>query len=161
MAKLGFEFQGDIDELNNNDFDRKPLPDGEYLALISDADYKATKSGNGFYVSVTLDVIDGEHANRKVWANLNIINPNEQAQSIGQQQMAKLCLAVLGKPSCDDTDELIGSQVVIGVGIDKNDPTRNRVKYFNPVDAAPAPKPVAKPAAAPASTSAKPWARGK
>ena len=30
MAKLGFEYSGDTDSLNDNSFDRQPLPDGEY-----------------------------------------------------------------------------------------------------------------------------------
>jgi hypothetical protein len=129
MAKLGFNYGGDVEELNSNDFDRKPLPDGEYDATITDADYRETKLGTGYYVSVEYLITGGEYADRKVWANYNLVNSSPKAQEIGEQQFAKLCLATLGKPSCGDTDELIGCSLVIGVGLEKNDPTRNRVKY--------------------------------
>lgn len=165
MAKLGFQFTGDEADLNNNSFDRQPLPDGTYQALIADADYKATKSGNGFYVSVEFHIVqDGEYSGRKVWSNYNLVNPNPQAEEIGQQQFAKLCMAALGKPSCDDTDELLSALVVLGIGLEKNDPTRNRVKWADSVDGVAqeaAPAPVAKPApkAAPAPAANKPWAK--
>ena len=129
MAKIGFEYAGDTEELNSNDFDRTPLPEGKYNVEILDSDYRDTKSGNGSYVMVEFSVLDPEFAGRKVWANYNIVHTNEKAQEIGQQQFAKLCLAALGKPGCTDTDELIGRQVAIGVGFEKNDPSRNRVKW--------------------------------
>lgn len=160
MAKLGFEYAGATEELNKNDFDRTPLPDGKYFAEITDSDYRDAKNGNGSYVMVEFRVIDGEYADRKVWSNYNIINSNEQAQEIGQQQFAKLCLATLGRPSCDDTDHLIGRQLAIGVGLDKKDPSRNRVKWTEAVQqttSAPAARPAAAPAAARVEKAANPW----
>ena len=153
MAKLGFEYSGDAESLNEVSFDRQPLPEGEYLVNIMDSDYKATKSGTGHYVSVQFEVTDGPHEGRYLWANYNIDSPSAQAQEIGEQQFARLCLAVLGKPSCSDTDLLLGKRCVVGVGFEKNDPSRNRVKYANPADAgATAPAASAAPAAA-----KKPW----
>jgi hypothetical protein len=160
MAKLGFTYGGDVEELNNNDFDRKPLPDGEYDATITDADYRETKTGTGYYVSVEYLITGGEYADRKVWANYNLVNSNPKAQEIGEQQFAKLCLATLGKPSCGDTDELIGSSLVIGVGLEKNDPTRNRVKYTSSLKTIAAP--LARPSSAPdVAKAAKPWQNRK
>lgn len=157
MAKLGFEYAGDTEDLNKNDFDRKPLPDGEYMVDIQNSDYRDNATGTGSYVMVEFQVIDGEHASRKLWANYNIIHTNEQAQEIGQQQFAKLCLATLGKPSCADTDDLIGRQIIVGVGLDKKDPTRNRVKYTNAI-ATSAPAAPARPAAAArVEKAANPW----
>lgn len=158
MAKLDFQYAGDEQELNKNDFDRKPLPDGEYLVDIVNSDYRDNSTGTGSYVMVEFQVNDGEHTGRKLWANYNIIHTNEQAQEIGQQQFAKLCLATLGKPGCSDTDDLIGRNLIVGVGLDKKDPTRNRVKYTNPA-AASAPAAPARPAsAAPrVEKAANPW----
>ena len=154
MAKLNFAFSGDETALQDNSFDRQPLPDGEYNVVINDADYKQTKNGNGWYVSVEFLVYEGEHKDRKLWSNYNLVNPNPQAQEIGEQQFAKLCLAALGKLSCSDTDELIGKAVTVGVGLEKNDPTRNRVKYANAIGTVKAP--TAK-AAAPVQAAKKPW----
>jgi hypothetical protein len=155
MAKIGFNYEGDAEELNSNDFDRTPLPEGKYIVEILDSDYRDTKTGNGSYVMVEFGVLDPQFTGRKLWANYNIVHSNEKAQEIGQQQFAKLCLAALGKPSCTDTDELIGRQVALGVGFEKNDPSRNRVKWSEPVQqttSAPAPR-VAAPAPAPAAAA--------
>lgn len=158
MAKLDFQYSGDTEELNSNDFDRTPLPEGKYPVEILDSDYRDAKSGNGSYVMVEFSVLDPDFIGKKIWANYNIINTNPVAQGIGEQQFAKLCLAALGKPSCTDTDELIGRQVVLGVGFEKNDPTRNRVKWSEPAaSAAVAPtRPSAAPSVAKKTT---PWKR--
>lgn len=159
MATLNFHFSGDESALQDNSFDRAPLPDGEYNVVINDADYRQTKNGNGYYVSVEFEVYEGEHDGRKLWANYNLVNPNPQAQEIGEQQFAKLCLAALGKLSCSDTEELIGKAVTVGVGLEKNDPTRNRVKYANPTGTVKAPSAKPAPAAVSAAVGAskKPW----
>lgn len=153
MAKLGFEYSGDTDSLNDNSFDRQPLPEGEYLVNVMDSDYKPTKKGDGHYVAIQFEVTEGPHEGRYLWSNYNIDNPNPQAQEIGEQQFAKLCLATLGKPSCGDTDDLLGKRCLVGVGFEKNDPSRNRVKYANPVSAGAA---ATAPAASPAAVK-KPW----
>jgi hypothetical protein len=159
MASLNFQYTGDESTLNDNSFDRAPLPDGEYNVVINDADYRETKNGNGYYVSVEFQVYEGEHDGRKLWANYNLVNPNPKAQEIGEQQFAKLCLAALGKLSCSDTDELIAKAVTVGVGLEKNDPTRNRIKYANPIGTVKAPTAKPAPAAASAAVGAakKPW----
>jgi hypothetical protein len=99
---------------------------------------------------VTLEVNDGDYAERRIFSNYNLDNPSPRAAEIGQQQFARLCLATLGKPSCRDTDDLIGKQCVVGVGFERDDPSRNRVKYINAATAAPKAK------AAPAADK-KPW----
>jgi hypothetical protein len=165
MAKLGFNYSGDTEELNSNDFDRSPLPEGKYNVEILDSDYRDTKTGTGSYVMVEFSVLDPEYAGKKIWANYNIVNSNPKAQEIGEQQFAKLCLAALGKPSCSDTDELIGRQVAVGVGFEKNDPSRNRVKWSEAVQqttSAPAPRAAAAPTAAPSvAKPANPWQKSK
>lgn len=159
MAKVDFTFAGDEAELNSNDFDRTPLPDGKYNVEITNSDYRDNSNGTGSYVMVEFRVIDGEFSDRKLWGNYNIVHSNETAQEIGQQQFAKLCLAALGKPSCSDTDELIGRQLCVGVGLDKKDPSRNRIKWTESVQqttSAPAPRQNAAPSVA---KTAKPWER--
>lgn len=159
MARIDFSFQGDDSQLNSNDFDRQPLPDGKYMVEIADSDYRDNSTGTGSYVMVEFNVLDAEYAGRKLWSNLNIIHTNEKAQEIGQQQMAKLCLAALGKPACSDTDELIGRQLAVGVGLDKKDPSRNRIKWFEPVQQTTS-APAARPAVAPAvAKKANPWGK--
>jgi hypothetical protein len=150
-VKLDFQYEGEIEEQGS--YDRQPLPEGEYHCNVFDSDYKPTKNGNGHYVAVTFEVLDGPHSGRRIFSNYNLDNPNPRAAEIGQQQFARLCLATLGKPSCGDTDDLLGKQCVVGVGFERDDPTRNRVKYTNPTSTSAPMK------AAPAADK-KPWQKG-
>lgn len=133
-----------------------PLPKGIYTAIVMDTDVKTTKNGDGQYIAVTFQIVDGEHANRRVWQNINVSNPNKQAEDIGRSELAALCFAC-GVDKLTDTEELHDIPLGIEVGIDKKDPERNRVLGYNKLEGATA-KPAA--AAAPAAkASAKPWER--
>ena len=72
----------------------EPLPTGNYKAVISASEEKQTKAGTGSYLSLTFDIIEGEHKGRKVWANLNINNPNQDATRIAYEQLSAICHAV-------------------------------------------------------------------
>lgn len=72
----------------------EPVPAGKYNAVIIDSEMKPTKSGNGSYLELTFEIIDGEYKERKVWARLNINNPSAQAQKIAQSELSALCRAV-------------------------------------------------------------------
>ena len=61
-----------------------PLPEGEYMATITGSEMKATIKGDGSYLSLEYTIIDGPYANRKVWDNLNLDNPNAKAVTIAQ-----------------------------------------------------------------------------
>ena len=61
------------------------LPRGRYNAMITASEDKPTKSGNGAYLQLEFTVIDGPCANRKVWARLNLDNPNATAVSIARK----------------------------------------------------------------------------
>ncbi len=50
------------------------IPAGKYLAVITSSEMKPTKSGNGAYLELTFDVIEGEFKGRKLWARLNLDN---------------------------------------------------------------------------------------
>ena len=72
----------------------EPLPDGNYKAVISASEEKETKAGNGKYLAMTFDIIEGDHKGRKVWTNLNIDNPNQDAVRIAYEQLSAICHAV-------------------------------------------------------------------
>lgn len=134
------------------------IPPGKYAAVINNTDIKATKAGDGQYLEIEFQIIDGDYAGRRVWERLNINNPNKKAEDIARERLAGLCQA-LGIATLTDSDQLIDGQVVMGLEIDRKEPDRNRVSGFYAMDAAPATAP-AKPAApAPAAAPAgrKPW----
>lgn len=94
--------------------DFAPLPTGEYVAQIVDSDLKPTKNGNGHYLELTLQVTEGEGKGRKVWARLNLDNPNPKAVEIAQRELSAICHAV-GKMQVRDSQELHYKPLVIRV----------------------------------------------
>lgn len=137
------------------------IPAGVYNASVADVDLRNTKSRTGQYLSVQLDILDEPFDRRKVWANLNIINPSEKAQAIGRSQLKAMALSA-GITDLQDTDDLVGALVKVVLGIDKEDSSRNVVKGFEyeefaaaPTATAATPAVQAPPVAA--SASAMPW----
>jgi hypothetical protein len=148
MAQLEFN-PNEIPE-DNRSFE--PLPAGDYNMQVVDSEVKPTKKGNGDQLVLTLEVLDGPYANRRVWDRLNIRNPNSDAQRIAERALADLCLAINVMHITDSSSlhfkPFIG-HVTIRPGNDKYGPS-NSVRYK--ARAGVTPKPAA---AKPAAT--KPW----
>jgi hypothetical protein len=117
MARLDTPFVADP---NAGQSDYAPLPAGWYKVRITEADIKETKAGTGNYIKVRYDVLDGTHAGRVVFGNLNLRNPNPKAEEIGRQQLSRLMLA-MGLTQVTDTDQLIGGELSIKLAIQKSD----------------------------------------
>ena len=149
------------------EFDNSPLPSGDYYAEIKKAEVKPTKKGDGQLCEIEFDilgqVVDKSCKGRKLWSRFNLQNPSAKCQQIGQAQFHGLRIAV-GKPACQDTDELIGSNLVVTVGIENGTLDKNEIKKYVALEgydasAAEAPKAAAPApaAAAPAAKKAQPW----
>lgn len=94
------------DEIDTTDkYD--PVPAGDYKVIIDDADERQTKSGNGEFLRLELQIIDGPCKGRKIWENLNVVNPNAKAVEIAMRQLAMICQAI-------DTPKLSGPQDLQG-----------------------------------------------
>ena len=163
MASFSFDSSAVEPQQSNS-----PIPAGTYLAHVTESDLKPLKSGNGMGLSLTFQILDGEHKNRKIWMNLNVQHSNPTAQQIGQSQLSALCHAVQVQ-KMRDTNELHSKPVKIKVKIrvdaqygDKNEVTGFEAATGASPAAFNAKQPAAAPAAAPwqASNSAAtaPWA---
>jgi len=133
------------------DFD--PVPAGKYLAVITASEMKATKNGKGSYLELQFQIIEGEYANRNVWARLNLDNPNPQAVQIARAQLSAVCRAV-GVMTPNDSCELHNLPLVIDVRCKKrqdNDEITNEIKGFSKKEGSAAP--------ARQASSTPPWAR--
>lgn len=96
-----------------------PIPAGKYLAVIVDSEMKPTRNGAGQYLELTFEVIEGEYKNRKVWARLNLENPNSQTVQIARADLSAICRAVnVAQPR--DSVELHNLPLVITVRCKKN-----------------------------------------
>lgn len=160
MALLDFEFDPATVEPSKYGL----LPVGEYIAEITNSDYKATKNGTGQYIELEFTILDGEHVGRKFWDRLNVRNENKQAQDIANAQLKTILEAIGYVGQLRDTSVLHNRPLKMKLAITTRKGTgeeQNSAKYF-PLNGAP--KGAAPSAAKPAGQTAgaakpKPWER--
>ena len=98
----------------SNSYD--PIPAGWYQAIISNSEVKPTRDGYGEYLSLTLQVIEGQYENRLVFARLNLKNANDKAVDIARKDLAAICRAV-GVMSPKASEELHDKPLMIKVKV--------------------------------------------
>lgn len=99
-----------------------PLPAGKYLAVIAESMMKPTKAGTGSYLELTFEVLDGPHRGRRLWARLNLDNPNATAVQIAKAELSAICRAV-GVMAPKDSAELHNLPLVVNVRCKNRDDT--------------------------------------
>ena len=72
----------------------KPLPEGVYEFLITNASEAKTKDGQGLMGVFELQVTRGDHKGRKLTKRVNLRNANPQAVQIGQGELSAICRAI-------------------------------------------------------------------
>jgi len=82
------------------------LPSGEYVAAIVDSDLKPTKKGDGKFLALTYQVLEGPYKGRNLWARLNIVNMNPKTQEYAQRDLAKIRHATGHVAQLQDSQEL-------------------------------------------------------
>lgn len=142
-----------------------PLPNGEYPVVIVESEMKPTKSGDGEYLQLVLEVFDGPYKGRRLWERLNLVNNNTTAVEIAQRALSQICHAVKHL-NLQDTVELHNKPLVAKVvvrpasgGYDESNEVKE-YKAYGGTESAPAPTPSQQPApVAAAGASNKPaWA---
>jgi hypothetical protein len=117
-----------------------PIPAGEYLCVITASDEKPTKAGNGSYLELEFEVIDGPYKGRKLWDRLNLANPNELAVKIARATLSAICRAV-GVMEPKDSCELHDLPLFVKVRVEKRadtDEPSNVIKAYRSRSGAPA-----------------------
>jgi hypothetical protein len=112
--------------------DFSPLPEGDYLAVIVASENKPTRSGNGSYLELKFQVIEGAHKNRFLWSRLNLENPNQTAVNIARAELSAICRAV-GVLTPNDSVELHNIPLTIRVKVKRredNGEMTNEVKGY-------------------------------
>jgi hypothetical protein len=145
-----------------------PIPAGEYLCVITASDEKPTKAGNGSYLELEFEVIDGPYKGRKLWDRLNLANPNELAVKIARATLSAICRAV-GVMEPKDSCELHDLPLFVKVRVEKRadtDEPSNVIKGYRsrssaPVGAVAATSAAAHPAVTspPTTSNVPPWRR--
>lgn len=129
--------------------------EGTFLAHITESEMKPTKSGNGEYLALKVEVLDGEHKGRTVYDNLNLVNPSEKAMEIAYQTLSAIGHAT-GVMNITDSEQVHHKPMMVTFAVDGS---YTRVKGYEPAQGkAPAPPAAQAQAAAPAAPL-KPWER--
>jgi len=170
MADLSVVFDGQSFDANNIEPSqpRELLPPGNYIAQIIDSEMKETKTG-GKMLKLSFEITEGQHARRRVWSNLNLVNSNATAVDIAQRDLSAICRAI-GQLQLSDSDQLHYQPMQITVAIKPPQgiyEASNEVKGYapcsgaNPAAAAPMSRAAVVPAtsAAGRTTAQPPWRR--
>lgn len=136
--------------------DFEPIPAGTYVAVITDSEMKPTKAGTGSLLQLTFQVIEGDYANRLLWARLNLDNPNATAVQIARADLSAICRAV-GVMAPKDSVELHNLPLVIHVRCKKRTDTGELVNEIKGYAKKDTPAPAA--SAPAASDNTPPWKR--
>jgi hypothetical protein len=150
MANLGNFNAHEVDPTSQFD----PVPAGKYLAVISASEQKETKSRKGSYLELTFEIVEGDYKGRKLWARLNLDNPNETAVKIARAELSAICHAT-GVMQPKDSMDLHDLPLTITVKCKKRDDTdemTNEIKGYAKKEAA-----YGQPQQA--ATSSPPWRR--
>lgn len=140
------------------------IPAGNYEAVITDSQMKPTKAGTGSYLELAFEIIAGDYNGRRLWARLNLANPNPKAVEIAERELSGICRAV-GVMQPKDSADLHNLPLVITVKTRNNQDGEltNEIKGYAARAAAPKPAAVATPtpvaSAAPVTSGTPPWAR--
>lgn len=97
------------------------IPKGEYVVRITDSDVVSNSAQTGTVLKLTLEVVSGEYAGRKVFDQLNLTNPNEMAVKISRERLSAYCHAT-GVIQLQDSQQLHGIPFVakVKIKVDKN-----------------------------------------
>ena len=132
------------------------LPAGKYRAQIVESEMRVTKNGMGQFLWLMLDILEGEHKGRKIFDQLNLVNPNPTTVEIAQRALSAICHAT-GKMHVSDSEELhlIPMTIQVKVRPPKNGYGESNAVAYLPPDRAAAAR-AAKPASAAPATPAAP-----
>lgn len=139
------------------DFDFEAIPAGKYTAAIVASEFKPTKAGDGRYLELVFQILEGEYRGRQLWARLNLENRNETAVKIARAELSAICRAT-GVLQPKDSLELHDLPIVVTVKCqprEDNGEMANEIKRYARRDLAGAAPPAAAGAAPAPGTP--PW----
>ena len=96
------------------------LPAGEYDAVIVASSMEPTSNGQGKYLKLELQVLNGPYQNRKLFDNLNLENANAKAVEIARGTLSAVCRAV-GVLTPKDSSELHDKPMRVKVKVTKSE----------------------------------------
>lgn len=115
----------DLSDVEASSSSFKSLPDGDYSAMLMDADYKATKSNTGMCLHLKFQITDGPRAGAHIMDFLTLEHEtSKQATDIAKARLKQLAIATgcANPDKVNNTEELAGPvTIVIGRKKDSGD----------------------------------------
>jgi hypothetical protein len=146
------------------------LPPGKYLAHLIESEMLPTKAGDGQFLKLVFEVLEGPSARRKIFDQLNLVNRNDQTVEIAQRTLSAICHAV-GQVHVSDSEQLHFKPLIVTLKVEPAGPdkfgvhreARNKVGGYSAAGVIPATstaqRPVAAPGQRPATAAPPPAAR--
>jgi len=97
----------------------KVVPPGIYNVVIVESDIKDNKNKTGKLLEFKYQIMDGQHVGDTLTDRINLTNPNETCQKIGQSELKHICEAVGHKGQLTDSTQLHGKPLAVKVVIEK------------------------------------------
>jgi len=119
-----------------NDFET--VPAGTYRAMITSAQVKRTKAGNGAYLGLVFTLCNNdEYEGRKIYHMITFDHPNPDTVRIAKEHLKKLCVAIgSGNALIDDPEVFVGHTIAIKVIVKGNEDSdiglKNSVQHYFP-----------------------------
>ncbi|MBT7445843.1 MAG: DUF669 domain-containing protein [Methylococcales bacterium] len=107
-----------------------PVPTGNYTSMVRISKVASAKSGRGRYLSLEIEIVEGNFQGRRVWENLNLNHTNPETVEIAQRKLSQICRA-MGVLSLDESAQLYNVPFQLSIQYDY----QNQVRYtFNRLD---------------------------
>ena len=115
--------------------DWEVLPPGEYVGQAIEARVAPPKSGDGYGLTLTWKIMEGDYENRQVWQYITYVHSSQMAQSIGRKMIKDLCTALDILEHVEDAEIFLFKPARIRVGVkkDQSGQDRNEIKRVLPV----------------------------
>ena len=123
MAQLGQTFDATQVEPSTG---FEVLPAGKYHVQIVNSEMRGTKSGTGTMLWLEMAIMDGPHANARLFDRLNLVNPNEKAVEIAERTLSAICRAT-GQMSVSDSEQLHNRSMIASVKVRPAGPDKNGI----------------------------------
>jgi hypothetical protein len=113
--------------------DNALIPSGWHRAWITATEIRKTNKGDGRFLELTWEIVEGAAEKRRLWDRHNFDNPSEMTVKIAQEQISAICHAT-GVLEFGDPAELAGVVCMIKVGVERkaNQPDRNKIYGYLP-----------------------------
>jgi len=151
---MSMEFPEDFDPSTEQSSTFDPVPPGEYVAQIIEAEIRQPRSGDGYALNLTWQILEGAHEGRQIWQWISYVHSGEQTQSIARKTLKNLCDAIGWTQVVHDASVFLHKpcRIRVKVETDKsgNYDDQNKITRIKPLSSSP------DPAAAPVNQSLPP-----